>query len=57
MTNKLISRTGMKNQMFLLNLSKNEKQLRFNPFSQNEFSYFIKMSLSPIIVAKTGDVN
>ena len=47
----------MKNQMFQLNLCTSQKQLQSNQFPQNELSYFIKMSLSPMIVAKTEAVN
>ena len=57
MTNKLIFRSENKSQMFQSNLCTSRKQLHSNQFTQNELSYFIKMSLLPMIVAKTGDVN
>jgi len=57
MTNKLIFKSEMKNQIFQSNLCASQKQLQSNQFLQNELSNFIKMSLSPIFVAETGAVN
>jgi len=57
MTNKLISRSCIKNHMFQSNLCASQKQPHPNQFTQNISSYFVKMNISLIDVIKVGVVN
>jgi hypothetical protein len=57
MTNKLILRSGMEHQVFQSDPFTSQKQFHSNQFPQNELSYFVKVSFSPMIVAKIRDVN
>ena len=56
-TNKLIFRSGMKNQTFQLNFCTSQEQLRLDQFTQNTSSCFLNEIFCQGITAKVGVVN